>query len=151
MAMMIKRGRGNWCYASRQGKITWISKVYGTVIKYRMMGYHLADIVKEGIFKRIRRTHRNPDGTIILLTAAYCLTFKGCKYLIKHGMEWGKNQYNKLKLKYVPSKPGKPYDEAKHLDREEVLKPPGENPFLDPGHRRRLGLPDAPPFDPKKA
>jgi len=75
---------------------------------------------------------------------------RGCKYLVRRGVTWAQHHLNKLKLKYMPPQPGKPDPEAKHPIREEFLEPSGLNPFLDPGHRRQLGLPDAPPFHPKK-
>jgi len=147
---IIKAHSGNWCYASRYKTLELLLNYHGVEIGYRMLGYHLADLRDAGFIKTYRRTHREADGTICLLTAARCLTIKGCKYLLQRGVTWAQHHLNKLKLKYIPPQPGKPYDEAKHPVRDFIPEHSGKNPFLDPGHRRRLGLPDAPPFDPKK-
>ena len=148
---IIKRYQGNWCYASRQTTLELLAKYHDVIIGYRMLGYHLADLRDAGLIKTYRRTFREADGTICLLTAARCLTIKGCKYLLQRGVEWAKHHLNKLKLKYIPHAPGKPIDDEELRVRDKVPHPTGESPFLDPGHRRRLGLPDAPPFDPKKS
>ena len=148
---ILKRYRGNWCYPSRARILELLQKYHTIEIRYRQLGYHLADLRDAGLIKSIRRNHRNDDGTLCLLTSARCLTIKGCKYLVKRGVTWAQHHLNRLKLKYMPPQPGKPDSEAKHSDREDLPEHSGKNPFLDPGHRRRLGLPDAPPFNPKKA
>lgn len=148
---ILKRYQGNWCYASRQKTIQLLAKFHNVKIRYRMLGYHLADLRDAGLIKTYRRTHRRDDGTLCLLTSARCLTIKGCKYLLNRGVTWAQHHLNKLKLKYIPPQPGQPNNHLNHTVREEVPEPSGESPFLDPGHRRRFGLPDAPPFDPKKA
>jgi len=143
---IIQNGGGNWCYASRAGKLVWLDKLFNTHIKYRMLGYHLADLIREGLFKRIRRTHREANGTIMLLTAAYCLTIKGCKYYAKHGVTWAKYQLNKLRLKYIPPEPGKPGPIGPPpIDSQPPVKP-GKSAFEDPEFRKRQGLPDKTPY-----
>jgi len=148
---VIKRYQGNWCYASRAKMLDLLQQYHAIEIRYRQLGNHLADLRDAGLIKTYHRNFRRDDGTLCLLTAARCLTIRGCNYLLQRGVEWAKHHLNKLKLKYIPPKPGKPFDDAKHLVREDLPEPSGLNPFLDPGHRRRLGLPDAPPFHPKKA
>ena len=149
MLKIIQNSGGNWCYASRAGKITWLEKAYDTHIKYRMLGYHLADLVEGGIFKRIRRTHREANGTIILLTAAYCLTIKGCKHYVKHHVTWARHQLNKLKLKYIPPEPGKPEPVKPPPVEVQPLEKPGKSPFEDPEFRKRRGLKPLPPWKTK--
>jgi len=148
---IIKRYGPNWCYASRNKILELLHKYHDIKIGYRMLGYHLADLREVGFIKTYGRTHRRNDGTLCLLTSARCLTIRGCKYLLRRGVTWAKHHLNRLKLKYIPHQPGKPHDEAKHPARDFVPEGSGQNPFLDPGHRRRLGLPDAPPFNPNKA
>lgn len=140
MLKIIQNGGGNWCYASRDGKLAWLDKLYNTHIKYRMLGYHLADLVKEGLFKRIRRTHREANGTIILLTAAYCATIKGCKYYAKHGVSWAKHQLKKLRLKYIPPESGKPQPIKRQPADHQPPDKPGKNLFKDPLWRKTHGL-----------
>jgi len=124
-ASIIQKSGGNWSYASRNSTLQLLQKIHNIKIRYRQLGNHLADLRDAGLIKSWTRNHRRADGTLCLLTSARCLTIKGCKYLLRHGVTWAKYQLNKLKLKYIPPEPGKPAS-------VKVPTTPGESP-IKPG------------------
>jgi hypothetical protein len=145
-ASIIQKSGGNWSYASRKATLELLEKIHNVKIKYRQLGNHLADLRAAGLIKSITRNHRKADGTLCLLTSARCLTIRGCKYLIRHGVEWARHQLEKLRLKYMPPVPGRP--SSVKLPTTEIQRPgkSGKTPFENPEFRRKLGLPDKPPF-----
>ena len=127
-AFIIQKSRGNWSYASRNATLEILEKIHKIKIRYRQLGNHLADLREGGLIKSITRNHRRADGTLCLLTSARCLTIKGCKYLIRHGVTWARHHLNKLKLKYVPPEPGEPVSVKVPTTPGQSPMKPGENP-----------------------
>lgn len=146
LTQIIKKYAGNWCYVSRDKLLELLKTHHKINIGYRQLGNHLADLRDAGLIKSIRRNHRRADGTLCLLTSARCLTIKGCKYLKSRGFVWAKIHMQKLRAKYIPPKPGKPYSEKPLSDQVKIPTNTEKNPFLDPGYRKKHGLPPLPPF-----
>lgn len=144
---IIRRYKGNWCYASRSKILELLKEHHGIIIGYRQLGNHLADLRDSGLIKSFGRNYRNKNGTICLLTSARCLTIAGCKYLIKRGVLWARGHLGKLKAKYIPKEPKPPSKELPRQEWVQLPRRPGVNPFLDPEFRRRMGLPAELPFD----
>lgn len=151
ISAIIRKYKGNWCYASRQTTLDLLHHHHAVKIGYRQLGNHLADLRDAGLIKTYKRNHRRADGTFCLLTSARCLTITGCKYLIKRGVSWAKNHLQTLKRKYLPPEPGRPRQERPPSHQPEIQQDPGKNPFLDPRRRERLGLQPLPPFKPAKS
>ena len=145
-ASIIKKSGGNWSYASRKATLKLLENIHNIKIRYRQLGNHLADLRQSGLIKSITRNHRRSDGTLCLLTSARCLTIKGCKYLIRHGVTWAKHHLNKLKLKYIPPAPGKPASSKVPTTPGQTPRKPGENPYEDPEFRKEHGLKPLPPW-----
>lgn len=151
ISYIIRKYKGNWCYASRVKLLELLEEFHYIKIGYRQLGNHLADLRDSGLIKSIRRTHRNDNGTLCLLTSARCLTITGCKYLLKRGVLWARNHLARLKAKYIPPEPGKPVQEKPPSPQELTPTDTGKSPFLDPAFRRERGLPPKPPLDPETA
>lgn len=148
---IIRKYKGNWCYASRDRILELLLYHHSISIGYRQLGNHLADLRDQGLIKSIRRNHRKEDGTLCLLTSARCLTIKACNYLIKRGLFWLKQHRNYLKRKYLPPPdPGKPR-EIPPLPPQPDLTTTPENRFTDPEIRKKLGLKPIPPWIPVKS
>ena len=145
-AFIIQKSQGNWSYASRNATLKLLYTVHNISIKYRQLGNHLADLRDSGLIKSITRNHRKADGTLCLLTSARCLTLKGCKYLIRHGVTWAKHHLNKLKLKYIPPQPGKPASVKVPITDDQPPKKPGKTIFEDPEFRKKHGIKPPPNF-----
>jgi len=139
-ASIIQKSRGNWSYASRNATLELLDKIHNIKIRYRQLGNHLADLRDAGLIKSWTRNHRMANGTLCLLTSARCLTIKGCKYLIRHGVTWAKHHLNKLKLKYIPPEPGKPASVKLPPTLGQTPINTGESPFEDPEFRKEHGL-----------
>jgi len=146
-AFIIQKSTGNWSYASRNSTLELLKKIHNIKIRYRQLGNHLADLRDAGLIKSISRSHRKVDGTLCLLTSARCLTIKGCKYLIRHGVTWAKHHLNKLKLKYIPPEPGKPASVKLPTNHGQPPVKPGKSIFEDPEFRKKHGMTPPPPFD----
>lgn len=102
---IIRKYEGNWCYAGQTRILELIKDIHGIDIKRRQLNYHLADLREGGLIRTIKRTRRNADGTITLLSSATCLTQKGCWRLIQLGVRWAISHLRKLKRKYMPPSP----------------------------------------------
>jgi len=148
-AFIIQKSGGNWSYASRNSTLELLKKIHNIKIKYRQLGNHLADLRDAGLIKSWTRNHRMANGTLCLLTSARCLTIKGCKYLIRHGVTWAKHHLNKLKLKYIPPEPGEPVPATLPAGKTQPPRKPGKNPFEDPEFRKEHGLKPLPSWKTK--
>lgn len=148
---IIRKYKGNWCYASRNKMLELLQEHHDIKIGYRQLGNHLADLRDHGLIKTYLRNHRRADGTLCLLTSARCLTVKACKYMIKRGVLWARNHLNHLKRKYRPPEKGEPYQYKPPPTQEITPQEQEKNPFLDPKRRHRLGLKPLPPFTPAKS
>lgn len=145
-ASIIKKYNGNWSYASQQTVLNLLKTCHDTVIKRRQLGYHLADLREEGLIKTIKRSKRNEDGTLCLLSSATCLTMKGCVFLYRLGLTWAMQHLNKLRNKYLP--PSNTHKKRETAERNQASSPlrPKNNPFLDPVFRQQVGLEPAPAY-----
>jgi len=99
---IIEKHNNNYSYASQAKLLELLETIHKVKINVRMLGYHLADLRREGLIKSIKRTHRREDGTLSLLTSATCLTIAGCKYLALKGVKWAWQHLKSLVKKYVP-------------------------------------------------
>jgi len=98
-----------------------------------------------------RNYGRYSDGTVFAKASNRQLTRKSLALLSKGGKSVPHYLWGVAKKILSPSKP-------ETATRDEVPKSQGkfpaqhgENPYLDPGSRRSLGLPEIPPFDPEKS
>lgn len=99
---LLAKHNNNYATASQAKYLELLETIHGEHIGRRMLNYHLADLQREGLIERIKRTHRNADGTLCLMTSAICLTIKGCLYLVKKKVTWAVQHLNKLRKKYIP-------------------------------------------------
>jgi len=99
---IIEKHGSNYSYASQAKLLELLETIHKVKINVRMLGYHLADLRREGLITSIKRTHRREDGTLSLLTSATCLTIAGCKYLATKGVKWAWQHLKLLVKKYVP-------------------------------------------------
>lgn len=100
--------------------------------------------------KSYRNYGRRPDGTVYNKPSNRQLSRKALAALTKLGRKVPHHLWGIAKRIFQPPEAAIVSREELPPIKEEPPRKPGENPFLDQGHRRRLGLPDAPPFDPKK-
>lgn len=109
-----------WCYMSQDKMLSILSQIYKIKINRRSLNYHLADLRRDGIIITIRRTHRNTDGTLCLLSSATCLTAKGCRFMLKYGYRYFKGVLDMLTKKYFgrtqPEKHGLPSRARREID-----------------------------------
>lgn len=102
IAGVIQKHRKNWCTASQNKLLELLATWHKTQINRRSLNYHLKDLREAGLIRTIKRTKRNPNGTICLLTSATCLTLEGYKLILKMGNTWAKAKIESLKKKYWP-------------------------------------------------
>jgi len=151
-AGVIRKHKGNWSTASQNKILDLLKAFHNTAIKRRQLGYHLADLRKEGFIKTIKRHHRDPNGTIHPTSSATCLTMKGCHVLFRLGQTWAMRHFNKLRKAYGPllgdAPPRKRGSQPILID----TSYDGDNPFMDSQFRRKKGLTAVPlPLRPLKA
>lgn len=106
IAKIIETHGGNYSYAGQTKYLELLEGKHEAKIGRRMLNYHMADLEADGLIKRVRRTHRNEDGTISLLTTAICITVKGCRMLAMKGVKWAWAHMKKLAKKYIPAPEG---------------------------------------------
>jgi len=146
ISKVIQKHQKNWCYASQNTILNLLTLFHNIGIHRRMLNYHLADLREQGLIKTWRRTKRNEDGTICLLSSATCLTMKGALFLYKMGSSWALRHFKALKKKYMPQVAASPQGPG------ETPSPEGQkpatynpkNPFLDQKCRLNMGLPPIP-------
>lgn len=97
IAHVIKVHDNNWCYATQSKLIELLAQHHQVDIKQRQLNYHLRDLRDAGFIKTIKRTRREEDGTLTLMSSATCLTIKGCLRLFQLGMAWALRHLKKLK------------------------------------------------------
>lgn len=145
-ASIIRKYKGNWCYASQQTLLDLLKKCHDTVIKRRQLNYHLADLRAEGLIKTIKRHRRDPDGTVCLLSSATCLTMKGCVFLYRLGQFWALKHLNTLRSKYLPNRNRPKRETAKETPRPNDKQRREDNPFSNPVFRQQVGLQPQPAY-----
>jgi hypothetical protein len=101
ISLIIRKYKGNYCYASQQRFLELLEEFHGIKIKVRALNKHLADLRKEGFIKSQKRSTRNEDGTLCLATSATCITIKGYYLLVAEGVDWCKGILYQLKKKYM--------------------------------------------------
>jgi len=103
IARIIEKYQGNYCTASQEKLCELLGKYQGADIGTRTLRYHLRNLRATGLIKSIRRTHRNPNGTLCLRTSAICITCWGYEQLYKiTRYQYFKIMADKLKKKYYP-------------------------------------------------
>jgi len=142
LAKVIEKHRKYWCYASQNTILNLLLLFHNTVIRRRMLNYHLADLRREGLIKTYGRTHRRADGTICLLSSATALTIKGSLLLYKMGSTWALRHMKSLKNKYLPREQPPAQDTGETPDTlgKKPTTYPDKNPFLDQECRQKMGL-----------
>jgi len=148
ISKIIQKHNTNWSYASQNTYLNLLTLFHNIEIRRRMLNYHLADLRRQGLIKTWRRTKRNEDGTLCLLSSATCLTMKGALFLYKLGSLWALRHYKALKKKYAPSpapSPQKP-GQTPGPPQENPPKDINQNPFLDTACRLKMGLTPTPPI-----
>ena len=145
LAAIIKKYKGNWGTASQKKLLELLATYHGIPIKRRMLSYHLADLREARLITTIKRHKRSRNGQICLLSSATALTMKGCLLLFRLGNRWALKQLRYLKHRYSPQPEIARKREIHHKVPAPTKKPPGPNPFLDPGARLALGLKVFPP------
>lgn len=148
ISKVIQKHNTNWSYASQNTYLNLLLSHHNIHIHRRMLNYHLADLRAQGLIKTYRRTHRNDNGTICLLSSATCLTMKGALSLYKMGNLWALRHFKSLKKKYSPQPTSSPKETGKtpELIGKDPVKGIDKNPFLDAACRSKMGLPPLPPL-----
>lgn len=104
IAFNVQKYKKNYCYMSQSKILEVLKTIYDIDINKRSLNYHLADLRSEGFIISIKRTHRNNNGTLCLLSSATCLTQQACKLLVKFGYQYFRKVFQMLRSKYWPSK-----------------------------------------------
>lgn len=101
IAFNVQKYGKNYCYMSQDKMLQILDTSYKININRRTLNYHLADLRSQGLILSIRRTHRNKDGTLHLLTTATCVTVKACRLLITFGYHFFRSILKRLTKKYL--------------------------------------------------
>ena len=102
VAHVIKSHNSFWSYTSQKKYLELLREYHEVDIGVRQLNYHLADLLREGLIERIKRTHREINGQIHRQTSAIAITMKGWLLLGKKGITWAYSWLNKLRKKYLP-------------------------------------------------
>ena len=102
IAHVIRAHNGFWSYTSQRKYLELLLEHHEVKIGIRQLNYHLADLLKEGLIERVKRTHREANGQIHRQTTAIAITMKGWLLLGKKGISWAFTWLNKLRKKYLP-------------------------------------------------
>lgn len=140
-----------YCWPTRAKIQELIHKKTGRLLSLSWIDDCLYWLKQNKYIKSYRNYGRYDDGTVYSKASNRQLTKKGLLALTKGGLKVARFLWSQARNAWRLEEPNTATQE-KPLETQE--KPPlkvGENPFLSPGHRRRLGLPDALPFDPEKA
>lgn len=140
IAKVIQKYKGNWCLATQATILSLLFNNHGIKIGLRALNYHLADLRKHFLIHSIKRSHRNADGTLCLLSTANALTSRGCYALAKLGFRWAWAHGKKLRKRYEAVVPDTNVKAAKEKVSNLVGVSLGYNPFKDPDFRKAVGV-----------
>lgn len=140
IAKVVQKYKGNWCLATQETFISLLKLHRNVKIARRMLNYHLSDLRDQGLIKTIKRTKRNADGTLCLLSSATCITIKGCYVLARGGYSWAYKHAKKLRKKYFAIVTSKNInDKHKNINENDSVRL-NYNPFKDPAFRKATGI-----------
>jgi len=139
-----------YCWPTRKTTQEIIHKKTGKLLSLSWIDDCLGWLKQNKYIKSYRNYGRYEDGTIYNRASNRQLSRKALAALTKLGKTVPHHLWGVAKRIFRPPETSTATREELPPTKEEPPREPGENPFLDQGHRRRLGLPDAPPFDPKK-
>lgn len=140
-----------YCWPTRQQMIEGIERIKGRLYSKSWIDDNLGNLKRNKFIVSYRNWGRYDDGTVFNKASNRQLTIKALYVLKKTGCNVAKWLWGTAKKITKPLDLSPATRENPPPAKEEPPRKTGVNPFLDPGHRRRLGLPGALPFDPKKA
>jgi len=140
LSKVIQKYKGNWCLATQETLLLLLKEYHGIKINRRMLNYHLADLRNHNLINTIKRTRRNEDGTLCLLSSSTCLTVKGCYVLARNGFAWAYKHAKKLRKKYFPFISSKNIQEKGEVTNKDSTVQLKYNPFNDPEFRKVTGI-----------
>jgi DNA-binding transcriptional ArsR family regulator len=136
LSKILQKSRALWIYPTQRALLELLTARHAVDIKRRQLNYHLADLERDGLIRRIRRWGRRKDGTVYLRSSAYCLTIAGCKYLAAQGVAWAITHAKRIKQKYAPHQ--KRQDTTTHNDKGDPHEGEQYRPFTHEEFRRRV-------------
>lgn len=150
---IIEKSGGFWSKASQQKYTELLAKIHNVNISKRTVRYHLLNQTNQHMVRRYRRWKRASSGRVNAQTTAICLTVHGYKYLLAKGFTWAGLQIKRLNQKYGKNSDGamRPPGKIPGSSQEIPPKKGGKNPYADPAHRKKMGLPPNLPFKPDPA
>jgi len=147
---IMSHHKKTYCWPTRAKIQELIHKKNGKLLSLSWIDDCLGWLKQNKYIKSYRNYGRYSDGTVFNKASNRQITFKGLNALTSGGLRVARFLWSQAKKAWRPEEPNTAIREKHPPIKEEPPRKTGENPFLDQGHRRRLGLPDAPPFDPKK-
>jgi len=144
----MKYKKRTWCNTPRSLDITmlaWLGKKIGLSRLDDIRG----ELKRQKYVKRWQTPYRNKEnGQWTGSKSSTQLTLKGCQHLSKQGILIYRPAWSTAKKHYnIESLPATRVTIP--AARDKVPKTQGINPYIDPGFRRSLDLPEIPPFDPE--
>ena len=151
--MILKKSTSLWIHPSQAGQLGLLDKRHGLIRSDRTLRYHHLNHKNEGLTKRIPQRFPKGDGTHYAKPTKMCYTIAGYQRLVDLGNLWAKDWIKRLRKRYGPeSDSAKRPPQGKVLETQDKVPPQhGKNPYLDPGSRGSLDLPEIPPFKTEKS
>lgn len=147
---IITYHKRTYCWPTRSKIQELISKKTGKLLSLSWIDDCLGWLKQNKYIVSYRNYGRHSDGTVYAKASNRQLTRKALTALIKSGKTVPTYLWQMAKQVFTPPDPPTATREDPPKTQDKVPPQQGKDTFLDPGHRRRLGLPDAPPFDPEK-
>lgn len=148
---IITYHKRTYCWPTRAKIRELITKKTGKLLSLSWIDDCLGWLKQNKYIVSYRNYGRRPNGTVYAKASNRQLTRKALTALIKSGKHVPSYLWQVSKQFFTPPDPPTPKKEPTPETPPGPTRQPGQTPFLDPGRRRRFGLKDAPPFDPKKA
>jgi len=148
---IIVHHKRSYCWPTRSKLQDLIYKKNGKLLSLSWIDDCLGWLKQNKYIVSYRNYGRYSDGTVFAKASNRQLTRKSLALLVKGGKTvphylWG------VAKKILKPSITETAARDKYLETKDKHPPQhGKNPFLDPGSRRALGLPEIPPFEPEKA
>lgn len=140
-----------YCWPTREQIVEGIRKITGRLYSISWADDLLGELKRDKFIISYRNYGRYDDGTVFAKASNRQFTKKALVLFIKTGVKVAKQLWDVSKKVLTPSRP-LTATRDKYPEPQEKRPPQhGKNPFLNPGSRRSLGLPEIPPFEPEKA
>jgi len=148
---IITYHKRTYCWPTRSKIQDLIYKKNGKLLSLSWIDDCLGWLKQNKYVVSYRNYGRRSDGTVYAKASNRQLTRKALVTLIKSGTRVASYLWQLSKQIFTPPDPPTATREKVPKIPDKVPPQPGETRFLDPALRKRLGLPDKPPFDPQKS